>query len=167
MPGGGAFGSAVVTSVDGRSTDYAAADFDQDGNLDIIRTADISFYDDVSILYGTGTGQFVGQVRFNIPEVGSLASPNAVTVADFNNDGKPDFATSNLNNSDVVVRLGNGGRGGGAFGPPLPSISFGGAAPRDLESADFNDDGNMDLLVARASQITRSGLTQCRHGCGF
>jgi len=152
--GTGTFGGGINTFVNGQPNAYAMADFDQDGNLDIIRTSSHSFFDNVAVVYGTGTGTFVGQVQFSIPVIGFIAGPNAVTVADFNNDGKPDFVTSNINNSNAVVRLGNGGRGAGAFGPPLPSITFGGAPSSDLAAADFNGDGHMDLAVARNTLIS-------------
>ena len=72
---------------------------------------------------------------------GSLTS--TVISADFNKDGKLDYAAANTSSSNVSVRLGNGD---GTFGA---STTFPvGPLPRDVIAADFNKDGNLDLATA-------------------
>ena len=143
----------LETFFNGDPNDWAAADFDQDGNLDFIRTCSHSFIDNVAVLYGTGAGLFVDQESFSIPTSASLATPKAVTVADFNEDGWLDFATANALGEDVVVRLGQGGRGAGAFGSPIPT-PVGSPGPRDLAVADFNGDGHLDVALPRNTRVT-------------
>jgi len=85
-----------------RPVSLAAADFDGDGNLDLV-TADGGTHE-VSILRGKGDGTF--ELYKSIP-VG--VSPSAVGVADFNGDGKIDIATANSNSDDVSILFGAGG----------------------------------------------------------
>jgi FG-GAP-like repeat len=75
--------------------------------------------------------------------------PNYVATADLNHDGIADLAVAGGSGFSVLL-----GKGAGGFGPPLvlPQItpSF------YLTLADFNNDGNIDLLTSRAAQESRS-----------
>ncbi|MGB2867530.1 MAG: FG-GAP-like repeat-containing protein [Bacteroidota bacterium] len=75
--------------------------------------------------------------------VGVGNTPRYVATADFNNDGKIDFATSNNASNDVSIRL---GVGNGTF---TSAASVGvGVAPQGIIAADLNGDGNVDFAVA-------------------
>ena len=91
----------------------AVGDFNNDGKLDLAVANLRIFLDSVSILLGTGTGDFGQQSDFG---VGS--GPFSVAVGDFNNDGKLDLVTANFGSDNISVLLNN-------FGgtPALPSIS--------------------------------------------
>jgi hypothetical protein len=71
------------------------------------------------------------------------ATPQSVTVGDFNGDGKPDLAVVNLLDGTVSVLLGNGD---GTFQPRVNYAA--GAAPWAVAVGDFNGDGKQDLVVA-------------------
>lgn len=77
--------------------------------------------------------------------------PQAVLVADFNNDGHLDVATANANyGSDTVsVLLGNAD---GTFGTALNSAV--GDSPMSLAVGDFNTDGKLDLVMAHYASGT-------------
>src|SRR3989454_883456 len=74
---------------------------------------------------------------------GTATGPSCIVVGDFNGDGKPDLAVSNVGSNTVSVLLGNGN---GTF---LPALSFPvGPNPWYFAVGDFNLDGKLDLAVA-------------------
>ena len=80
---------------------------------------------------------------------GTLSEPTAGTIADFNNDGRLDFATADGSANHVSVY---GGLGDGRF---LSTVDLqAGNEPRALVVAaginDVNDDGHADLIAANA-----------------
>src|SRR5262249_10163727 len=92
----------------------------------------------VSVLIGDGDGTFQAPQSFGVG-----VSPNAVAVGDFNGDGRPDFAVSNVYNPLLVIEANAGGRN---FSQPvirLGSDNIGG----NVAVGDFNGDGVADLAV--------------------
>jgi FG-GAP-like repeat/Bacterial Ig-like domain (group 3) len=81
------------------------------------------------------------------------ASPVAMAVADFNNDGLPDLATANAGSQDVSVLWDEGG--GGYFIPFTTALTTG-SKPTSIATGDFNGDGNVDLVV---NNSTGTGIT--------
>ncbi len=86
--------------------------------------------------------------------------PQSVVVADFNHDGKLDAAVAN---DDILTQTGSTsytgggvsvllGNGDGTFAPAV-SISAG-TRPTSVTAADFNGDGNIDLVVASQGDQT-------------
>ena len=79
-------------------------------------------------------------------------APIAIVLADFNGDGKTDIATCNIKSHDVSILLGNGD---GTF---QASKTYR-AAPDtrtstvDLVAGDFNEDGNLDLVVTIGDSV--------------
>jgi len=79
------------------------------------------------------------------PAVGYAArTPQFVTLADFNKDGKLDAATASFQ-GDASVLLGNGN---GAFGPETTYISSAVVPGTAIVATDFNNDGNPDLAFS-------------------
>ncbi|MEG4280502.1 S8 family serine peptidase [Microcoleus sp. MON1_C1] len=92
----------------------------------------------VSILLGTGTGNFGDPTNFN-----AGTSPYSVTVGDFNSDNKSDLAVANSGSNNVSILLGNGT---GSFDA---AANFGaGTTPNSVAAGDFNADGKTDLATA-------------------
>ncbi len=69
----------------------------------------------------------------------------SVEIADFNKDGKPDMAIANAEDSSVTILLNTGNR---KFKPSAGSPFYAGHFPNDINIADFNKDGNLDLALA-------------------
>ena len=74
--------------------------------------------------------------------------PQAIVVADFNGDGKPDIATANVSGS-VAILLNNGD---GTFANGVNILVPG--TPSSLVTADFNGDGKPDLAVSAPDSAT-------------
>ncbi|MGD1149264.1 MAG: VCBS repeat-containing protein [Thermoanaerobaculaceae bacterium] len=129
------------------------ADFDGDGNKDI---AIACHFSKTYVLYGDGKGNFTRFVT--IPQDNPEVTSRALTVADFNNDGRPDIATfaevdinlkttASLHSGLVNIALNLPG-GWKALAPK----GFPGQLMGDqLTTADLDMNGNVDLLLTEHS----------------
>jgi len=121
-----------------------AVDINHDSHLDFIAGGNGSLY----VYVGDGHGNFQQQTLSNPGPSGLFIS---TVAADFNGDGKMDFATASpLMTSGVRIFLGDGD---GTFSAPsYPKFSINNIAitPQYLAAADLNGDGKQDLLVGFA-----------------
>ena len=83
--------------------------------------------------------------------VGVGNNPISVAVGDFNNDGKQDIASANVNSNTVSIRLGDGL--GGFSGSTEVSV---GGGPISVAVGDLNNDGKQDIAVANSVANTVS-----------
>ena len=121
-----------------------SADFNGDGKKDLA-VVSISNYS-VSILLGTGTGNFGAAVNFAIG-----GGRTSVISADFNGDGNLDLAVADNGATFVSVLLGTGT---GSFGTCAYFSVAASAQPYSVISADFNGDMKADLAVADYANYT-------------
>ena len=142
--GDGTFTAAPAADLSGMSfIDVATGDFNGDGNADLVICGTAGNNYAILILLGNGDGTFVvGQSQI-VP-----SWPVSIAAADFNGDGKLDFAVGNGNNlegapSTLDIFLGNGD---GTFTYQLKSpVTH--ADPVALAVGDINGDGLADIVV--------------------
>jgi hypothetical protein len=117
------------------------ADLNNDGHFDLVVA---NFGDNsATILLGDGKGGFTPSKGSPIP---SGPSPNDIAIADFNNDKNLDIAFANHEQKYLTVLLGDGK---GGFAPASKSPFAVNVKPHThgIAAADFNDDGNSDLVT--------------------
>ena len=133
--GGTFFGPEVSIAPAGTSV---AGDFNGDGIPDLV-DASLS---GISVMAGDGKGGFSSTFTYDF----GSNSVGAITVADFNHDGRPDIAVGIYGDpaSPGLIEIFLG-RGDGTFQTPL-SFSVP-TWPTALTTGDFNADGKQDLAV--------------------
>lgn len=137
------------------SSSVAIADLNGDGNADVVvanqcSTSDCKTGGSVSVLLGNGNGTL--QTAQTYASGGYTAL--SIAIADFNKDGNLDLAVANqcqatsCQNGAVSVLLGNGN---GTF-QAAQSFASAGYLTNSVAVADFNGDGNPDLVLASQCQ---------------
>ncbi len=114
------------------------ADFNLDGKLDIAAGN--------AVLLGNGSGAFQGVQLGVVPEY-----PSADAVGDFDKNGTPDVAVVSNQEPHNVFILSNNGAGGLSLIHTYTLQEPG----RGIVTADFNGDGNLDLVVFSTDPITQ------------
>jgi subtilisin family serine protease len=117
-------------------TAVVAGDFNGDGHTDWAVANGGS--NDVWIYLGKGDG--TAQLPTIVPLKGS--SPVALAAADMNHDGRLDLIVAEADSSSVGILLGNDD---GTFGPER--VFYVPGFPESLAVADFEGDGNPDVVV--------------------
>lgn len=113
------------------------ADFDQDGDLDVVTGAHNRSSADSRLYLNDGAANFTDSgVRFSTGNYVSMG------LGDFNNDSWPDFAVSNYSDSRSTYAYTNNGSGTGFGG-----VSFGGLAAWAITVGDVNGDSYDDILI--------------------
>ena len=135
-----------------------AADVNGDGKVDLIAVNYGNGFGNstLSVLTNNGTGGFV-----LASSPGTGVSPEALTAADVNGDGKVDLICANYSDWTLTV-LTNNGHGGFV----LASTPNTGNGPESVTAADVNGDGKVDLICANYGDNTLSVFTNSGNG-GF
>lgn len=137
--GFGGFSTVVLGPIWSGTVSVAAADFDADGQVDLV--AANSGSNDVAILMGDGAGGFSTPASY-----GAGFVPWVVGVADLNEDSKLDLAVANSYGDNVSILLGDG-----AGGFQRTTADYGvGRHPVSLTIIDLNGDGAEDVATAHA-----------------
>ena len=153
------FQPALSSTVGQGPLAIAAGDFNGDGKMDLAIANGAN--QTISVLLGKGGGAFLPARSYSLP---ATCAPNYLAVGDFKKDGHADLlAMCLLGNMIVVVP----GLGDGTFGAPivtqLPLQTLVGDYLEGLlipaAIADFNGDGNLDLVVALGSLTNSSSST--------
>jgi hypothetical protein len=147
--GDGTFKSPVAYESGGSETDagpagIAVGDVNHDGNPDLVVTNAGSFGGATAILLGNADGTFQAPIIYTDPD-----SSYGVVLGDFNGDGNLDIARidrplSCCQANNVYLLLGNGD---GTF-QAATFVNSGETFIASIGAADFNEDGNLDIVVA-------------------
>ncbi|PYV49937.1 MAG: hypothetical protein DMG92_09440 [Acidobacteria bacterium] len=151
--GDGTFQGPTRIATSNRAFFIAAADFNNDGKLDVVASSSV-YPASLDILLGNGDGTF--QLPTTIVKCGVICTATWVVagVADLNQDGNMDqLVVRNAHSGafgasrpcgGISTFLGNGD---GSFGPAPGGSEIAGGSP--VAIADFNGDGKLDIAVSR------------------
>jgi len=137
----------------------AVGDFNGDGNLDLVAVSPVcngtGGTDHLSILLGNGDGTFQKHKDLVGGETGYAPQPIAVSVGDFNLDGRMDIVVGSSIYLDGMTRLFLG-NGDGTFQAP---VEYGtGGNPVSISVGNLNKDGKPDVVTANPFSGTVSVL---------
>jgi hypothetical protein len=140
--GSAVFSDPIIKIVSPQPAPIAFGDFDGDGNKDIV-TGSAGAILEISL--GMGNGDLMPPVPYSIGEQGGATD---IVVEDFNNDGKPDIASSNFwEGTSMSVLYGNGNGTfqsaiilPSAYSPDLLNVS-------GITAGDLDNDGDKDIIV--------------------
>jgi VCBS repeat protein len=125
------------------SEDVAFADFDSDGDLDLVLVSEDDRKDELYL--NDGSGRFTDASDRLVPDDVS----NALAVLDLNGDGAPDVLTGNIGTDRALI---NDGRGRFRDETAERWPQSGESRTQDLELADVDLDGDLDVLVGNEGQ---------------
>jgi hypothetical protein len=147
--GTGAFAAAPGSpiSVGGSPGDIAAADLNNDGDVDLAVPV-LQNNRRVAILLGDGAGRFAPSPGSPVI-LGVRSGTTEVALADLNGDSKRDLIAANTDSRTLSIRFGDGLGGFGA-GRAVAA----GNGPTSLAVADLNADGRVDLGVGTQASAT-------------
>ena len=125
------------------SEDVAFADFDGDGDADLVLVSEDDRIDELYLNDGSGTFSDASE-RLVWRDVS-----NALAVIDLNADGAPDLLTGNVGINRALINDGTG-----RFVDRTDALwpQDGESRTQDLEIADVDGDGDMDVIVANEGQ---------------
>ena len=136
------FAANVDFAVGNRPQAIAAGDLDGDGLPDLVVVNNID--NAISLMHNTSTSGTINFVKGTDQPVGN--NPNAVAINDFDGDGQPDVAVTNLADNTVSVLRNTSTPGSIVLATNVDYPT--GYAPVSVVGADLDGDGMPDLALA-------------------
>ncbi len=143
--GVGTFNTANVSGININVGGTLLADFNSDGNLDLVATHRGT--SSVNVALGTGSGTFTS-VTTLVAGASNNGSFNEIVATDFNSDGIVDLAITSATTNTIQIYRGNNN---GTFRAALTVSSFGLTGGYSLKGGDLNQDGKEDLVVGNGT----------------
>ncbi len=136
--GDGTFNNATTLATIGNLEVVVAGDFDGDGSADFAGTSG----DTIGIHFGNGDGSFLPPL-----ELSASAAIGAMTAVDIDGDGNDDLlVATSANQVDVLLGVSDQSF---ADAVAVPT----GVSSEHIDTADFNSDGSIDILVDNAGDL--------------
>lgn len=148
--GDGTFQAPVTYATGGNAFSVEAVDINGDGKPDLVVVTNPGT---AGVLLGNGDGTFQPIATFSTDPPGATTLRTAVSLGDFNADGRLDLAAVSIEcgvsdcNILVGVLLGNGD---GTFQAPAGVRTISQRNPQAVALADVNGDHKLDLAVVEA-----------------
>ena len=124
----GSFSAPI--NIPGLGNRIVAADFNNDGKLDLA-------FNGGTVRLGDGTGHFGSSTC-------SFSSTSGLAAGDVNGDGKVDLVSANILSAQIEVRFGDGA---GRFGAPATTNVSNFGRPGFAALGDLNKDGKLDIVA--------------------
>ncbi|MFC1598958.1 FG-GAP-like repeat-containing protein [Patescibacteria group bacterium] len=144
--GSGSFNTGTTISVGTSPYSIGNGDYNNDSIKDLVvaNSAD----NNISLFLGDGIGGFGSAVNYDVG-----TTPYSLLATDISGDNISDVVTTNSGSDDITILYGRGllGVGTNLFNAPVNYSIF---DPTTPVSADLDEDGNADLIVANYGYIT-------------
>jgi hypothetical protein len=142
------FMNSFPSGFNGTILDIEAADFDNDGKLDILVPSNNST-GPIVLFQNNSTATTISFNKISIQISGGGSNPRRISVADINSDNFPDFSVGYSSNSSISILKNNGNN---SFSGP---INFGmGGSQQDVLLVDLNNNGKPDMVSTISSTLS-------------
>lgn len=149
---GGLTEDATVPFTDLYTSSFEWADFDNDDDLDLIIVGNGSSDREVHYYENDGSGNFTASIPANV----SAITGGDLLAGDYDGDGDLDLVVSGYDGSDQITEFFK--NDGNASFTADNSISVVGLTNTSMDFGDYDNDGDLDLVIAGwngSSRITR------------
>ncbi|HSP16621.1 MAG TPA: FG-GAP-like repeat-containing protein [Thermoanaerobaculia bacterium] len=144
---------AGTLSASSRPHALVAADFNQDGKLDLVAPDASGSGTGVLIFLGHGDGTFAAGTHVDVETSPSINFVSGLAAADLNGDGHLDLLSANGATVSWVF-----GNGNGTFGTPNVFTFASPDGAVDVASADLNHDGHIDFATAGGNVVAGASI---------
>ncbi len=135
----------------GRVADAKAADFDADGDLDLI-VAEFGWHKTGRLLYLENISHAKDELKFELRVLDIRHGASHVLITDWNKDGRPDFITLFSQEHEIIVAFLN--EGNGQFRKETiyqaPDPAYGSSS---IALVDLDQDDDLDLLYTNGDTM--------------